>query len=136
MEVLIALSITAIALVPLLHLLVTSITIMDSAGCISRASLIGNAKLAETVGRGYPQIGTDSGVIREQDRDVAFKWKVTVADARDKELSELNLNDIRSVTVTVMWDEGQRQKNISVSTYVTRKYMKDYAANNEKGVQK
>jgi type II secretion system protein I len=124
MEVLIALSITAIALIPLLQLLVKSITVMDSASCLSRASLIGNARLAETIGQGYPQIGTDSGVIREQVRDVTFKWKVTVADVRDKELSELNINDIRSINVTIMWDEGRRQKNISVSTFVSKNDIK------------
>ena len=81
-EVLISLSIVAIALVPLLQLLVRSINVMDSASCLSRASLIGNAKLAEIAGKGYPQIGTDSGVIRQQGRENVFQWEVKVTDAR------------------------------------------------------
>ena len=56
-EVLLALSITAIGLVPLMHFLVVSISLVDSARYLSQATLIGNAKLAEFVGKGYPDIG-------------------------------------------------------------------------------
>ena len=123
LEVLIALSITAIGLIPLLHLLVTSISVMDSAGCLSQASLIGNAKLAEVAGMGCPHVGTDSGTINYEGSDIIFKWQVIVADAHIKEFEGIDLRDLRKVSVDVIWNEGQKQKQISLSTYVTTDQM-------------
>lgn len=118
MEVLLALSIVVIGLVPLLHLLVVSILMVDSAGCLSQATLIGNAKLAEVVGEGYPEIGTDSGDIENEGSDVVFEWEVSAADDSPIELEEMNLSGLRRVNVTVVWNEGIRQRQISLSTYI------------------
>ena len=119
MEVLLALSIVVIGLVPLLHLLVRSISIVDSAQCLSQATLIGSAKLAEAVSAGCPEIGTDNGRIENEDNDLVFEWKVSVADDSLRELEEMNLSGLRKVNVTVVWNEGIRQRQISLSTYVT-----------------
>lgn len=118
-EVLLALSITVISLVPLLHLLVVSISMVDSAGCLSRATLIANAKLAEVVGKGYPEIGTDSGNIENEGNDVVFEWQVSVTDARSKELEDIGLSGLRKVNVAITWNEGRAQKQMSLSTYVS-----------------
>ncbi|MBN1975470.1 MAG: prepilin-type N-terminal cleavage/methylation domain-containing protein [Sedimentisphaerales bacterium] len=120
LEVLIALSVTAISLVPLLHLLVTSISAMDSASLLSRASLIGNAKLAEVISRGYPEPGTESGIIDNKDNNVSFKWQVDITDTQADEFKELKLNGLRKVSVTVQWDEGRRLKEIHMSTYISK----------------
>ena len=118
MEVLLALSITVISLVPLLHLLAVSISMVDSAGCLSQATLIANAKLAEVIGKGYPEIGTDSGEVENEGSDVVFEWQVSVTDARAKELEDIGLSGLRRVNVVVTWLEGQRRKQVSLSTYV------------------
>jgi prepilin-type N-terminal cleavage/methylation domain-containing protein len=118
-EVLLALSIVVIGLVPLLHLLVKSISIMDSAQCLSQATLIGSAKLAEAVSTGCTEIGTDNGHVENEGNDLVFEWKVSVADEPSRELEEMNLSGLRRVNVTVMWNEGTRQRQITLSTYVT-----------------
>ncbi|MFC1604211.1 prepilin-type N-terminal cleavage/methylation domain-containing protein [Planctomycetota bacterium] len=117
-EVLLALSITAIGLIPLLHLLVVSISLVDSARCLSQATLIGNAKLAEFVGKGYPEIGTDSGTVESESSDVIFEWQVSVTDVHDIEIQDIDLSGLRKVAVAVTLNEGQREKQISLSTYV------------------
>ena len=118
MEVLLALSIVVIGLVPLLHLLVKSISIVDSAQCLSQATLIGSAKLAEAVSTGSPETGTDNGRVENEDNDLVFEWIVSVADDSQRELEEMNLSGLHRVDVTIMWNEGIRQKQISLSTYV------------------
>lgn len=117
-EVLLALSITAIALVPLLHLLVVSISMVDSAGCLSQATLIANAKLSEVISKGYPEIGNDKGYIENEGSDIVFVWQVSVTDAHTKELEDIGLSGLRKVNVAVTWNEGQREKQVSLSTYV------------------
>lgn len=119
MEVLLALSIVVIGLVPLLHLLVKSISIVDSAQCLSQATLIGSAKLAEAVSTGSPETGTDNGRVENEDNDLVFEWIVSVADEPVRELEEMNLSGLRRVNVTVVWNEGIRQKQISFSTYIS-----------------
>ena len=118
-EMLIALTITVISLVPLLHLLVTSISMMDTAGCLSRATLIGKAKLAEVIGEGYPEIGTDNGNVENEGNEVVFGWQVSVTEALIKELEEIGLTGLRRVDVAVTWREGLGQKQVSLSTYVS-----------------
>ncbi|KPL25662.1 MAG: hypothetical protein AMJ75_00095 [Phycisphaerae bacterium SM1_79] len=118
-EMLIALSITVISLVPLLHLLVVSILMVDSAGCLSQATLIASSKLAEVIGEGYPEIGTDSGSIANEGSDVVFDWQVSVDDARAKELEDMGLSGLRRVNVVVTWNDGQGRKQVSLSTYVS-----------------
>ena len=118
MEVLVALAITAISVIPLLHLLVTSISMMDSAGCLSHASLIANEKLAETVSKDYPQPGTESGVIDNEENNIVYNWQVNITDTQQKELAELNLSGLRKVNVCVQWNEGQAKKQVCMSTLV------------------
>ena len=118
MEVLVALVITAIGVIPLLHLLVISISMMDSASCLSHAGLIGSAKLAEVVSRGDPELGTESGVIDNENGNVIYKWQVDVIDASEKNLLKLNLDGLKKISVCVFWNEGQRRKQVSMSTFI------------------
>jgi prepilin-type N-terminal cleavage/methylation domain-containing protein len=117
-EVLIALAITVIGLVPLLHLLATSTLITDSAWNLSQATLIGNEKLAELTSRDELKIGTDKGNFESTGKEIVFDWESKVTEAFIEELEETNLTDLRKVTVNVMWYEGKNQKQISLTTYV------------------
>ncbi len=117
-EVLIALAITVIGLVPLLHLLTMSTLMTDSAWNLSQATLIGNAKLAEVISQDDLKISTDKGSIKSPEKEIVFDWQSKVAEALIEELEETNLTDLWKVTVNVMWYEGKNQKQISMTTYV------------------
>ncbi len=117
-EVLVALAITAISLAALLRLLVININTMDTASCLSRAGIIANAKLAEVVSGGYPKVGTDSGRIEYEDNNTVYSWQVNVTDEKVDKLEKLNLHGLRKVNVRVQWNQGQREKEISMSTFV------------------
>lgn len=117
-EVLVALAITAISLAALLRLLVININTMDTASCLSRASIIGNAKLAEVISGGYPKTGYESGRIEYEDNNTVYSWQVNVAEEQVKELEKLNLHGLRKVIVRVIWNQGQKEKEVSMSTFV------------------
>ena len=117
-EVLIALAITLIGLVPLVHLLTTSILMTDSAWNLSQATLIGNAKLAEVISQNDLKIGTDKGSVESREKEIVFDWQSKVTEVDIEELQEINPTGLRKVMVTVMWPEGQSQKEISLTTYV------------------
>jgi prepilin-type N-terminal cleavage/methylation domain-containing protein len=117
-EVLIALAITLIGLVPLLHLLTTSILMTDSAWNLSQATLIGNARLAEVMSQNDLEIGTDKGSVESREKEIIFDWQSEVTQASIEELQEINPTGLHKVTVTVIWPEGQNQKQISLTTFV------------------
>ncbi len=117
-EVLIALAITLIGLVPLLHLLTTSILMADSAWNLSQATLIGNSKLAEVIAENNLEIGIEQGSVESEEKEIVFDWQSKVIEANINELEDTGLKDLRKVTVTVIWYEGQSQKQIFLTTYV------------------
>ena len=117
-EVLIALAITVIGLVPLLHLLTTSILMTDSAWNLSQATLIGNARLAEVITENDLEIGIDQGSVESQEKEIVFDWQSKITEAQIEELEDTGLTGIHKVTVTVMWHEGQNRKQIFLTTYV------------------
>ncbi len=117
MEVLIALAITAISLIPLLRLLVISISAINSASCLSQASLIANAKLAEIVSSGNPELRDASGTI--SNNNVVYKWQVNITSAGNPELEKFNLSDLKKVNVCVVWNLGQTKKQVSASTLIS-----------------
>lgn len=117
-EVLIALAITLIGLVPLLHLLTTSILMADSAWNLSQATLIGNSRLAEVIARNDLEIGIEQGNVESEEKEIVFEWQSEVTEANIDELEDTGLKDLRKVTVTVIWHEAQSQKQILLTTYV------------------
>ncbi len=117
-EVLIALAVTVIGLVPLLHLLTTSILMTDSAWNLSQATLIGNSRLVEVITGNNLEIGTDKGSVESQEKEIVFDWQSNVTEAQIEELEDTGLTGIHKVTVTVMWHEGQNRKQIFLTTYV------------------
>ena len=117
-EVLIALAITLIGLVPLLHLLTTSILMADSAWNLSQATLIGNSRLAEVIAENNLEIGIEQGSVESEEKEIVFDWQSKVIEANITELEDTGLKDLRMVTVTVTWHEGQSQKQIFLTTYV------------------
>lgn len=117
-EVLLALAITVIGLVPLLHLLTASILITDSAWNLSQATLIGNAKIAEAIAENNLRISTDEGSIENKEKEIVFDWQTQITEANIKEIENTGLTGLHRVTVTVTWSEGQNQKQIFLTTYV------------------
>lgn len=118
LEVLVALAITAIGLVPLLHLLITSISAMDSASYLSHATFIANEKLAEAEDKGYTRLGNESGVIENEDNNAVYKWQVDVTEPQQSEIKELKLNGLKKINVCVLWNEGLTKKQVTMSTLI------------------
>jgi prepilin-type N-terminal cleavage/methylation domain-containing protein len=117
-EVLIALAIMVIGLVPLLHLLTTSILMTDSAWNLSQATLIGNSKLVEVISQNDLSIGLKKGSVEIKEKEIIFDWQSEVDEVYIKELEDANLDDLHKVVVTVTWQEGLNPKQIYLTTYV------------------
>ena len=67
-------------------------------------------RMAEIELIGYPDIGEEDGEFGENSR---FRWHSSVQDVTSDEIENL-----RRVTVTIMWQEQGRENSISMNTYV------------------
>lgn len=67
-------------------------------------------RLAEIELGGYPDIGEDDGEFGENSR---FRWHSSVQDVASDEIEKL-----RRITVTIMWQEQGREESISMNTYM------------------
>jgi hypothetical protein len=117
LEVLIALCVVVITLVPLIQLHVTSIRLVHSGSRMARATLLANAKLAEIVATDAVDIGESSGHI-EEERGLVFQWRSTVRQADLAELEGTAISGIRRVHVDVSWQDGRRDSMVSADTFV------------------
>ncbi len=118
MEILVALCIVLIALVPLIHLHVISIHMIDSGSRMAKATLVANDRLAEILARDIPELGKSSGRVEEETRGIVYRWTSTVTDTPVPQLESVRLMGIRQVHVDVAWQDGEREAVVSLDTLV------------------
>jgi general secretion pathway protein I len=121
LDVLLALTMLAIALPVLLGLANRDIELLGCARAITAATLLAQEKLVETEVNGFPPIGEQRGdfqvlipsMATEQDVDYlprAFWWTRTV--------NVSPLEEIREVRVRVSWPRGRTEEVVEVTSYV------------------
>jgi len=120
-EVLIALSILAIGLLPLLHLQVLSLRLSGRAAVLSEADLLARATMAEMLARGVPEAGSRQGSVRGDATKTQFTWHTTVNEVRLAALEEMGAGELRSVVVQVTWQDGGQPRQVELVTYVPGK---------------
>jgi len=116
-EVVIALAIVAIAVAALLRLQLISINMTSSTATTTQALFLAQQKMDETLANlSYPS-GTDQGTI-QQGRD-ELNWKREITDLQLQNLNKNDFAPLRRVLVDVSWKQGNHNKHISLTTYVT-----------------
>lgn len=117
LEVLIALCIVLIALVPLIQLHVTSIRLIDSSSRRARARLLADAKMAEIMAMVAPDRVRLNGRV-EEGRGLVFHWRATVTDAELPNRVAAVVPGVRHVRVDVTWQEGRQDATVSANTFI------------------
>ncbi len=117
-ETVAALAIVSIALLGLLQLNLVSIRMADKAQTTTQAVLLAQQKLAETLGSGFPAIGTQSGVVEAD--GVRFTWRTEVADASlsQRQPPGVALDRLRRLSVDMTCGESFRGRQIRLTTCV------------------
>ena len=116
LEILIALCIVLIALVPLIHLHVVSIRMVDSGSHMAKATLLANDRLAEILARDIPELGKTTG--RVEETGTVYRWTSVVTDAAVPALESTRLAGIRQVHIEVTWQDGERDVAVSLDSLV------------------
>lgn len=118
LEILVALCVVLIALVPLLHLHVASIRMLDSGSHVARAALLANDKLAEVTGQETPDLGKSGGRVEDANDGTLYRWTIAVTDTRPAQVESVPLLGLRQVRVEVAWEDRGRDAVVSLDTYV------------------
>ncbi len=117
-EILIALCVVLLALVPLIHLHVASIRMIDSSSHMAKATVLANNRLAEILAREAPDLGKSGGRVEDANDGMVYRWTAAVTDARPREAESLPLLGLRQVRVEVLWQDGRREAVVALDTYI------------------
>jgi hypothetical protein len=118
LEILVALCIVLLALVPLLHLHMASIRMLDAGVHEAKAALLANDKMGEILAQETPEAGQSGGRVADANDGTVYRWTAVVAQARPAEVDALPLLGLRQVRVDVAWENCGREALVSLGTYV------------------
>jgi len=107
LEVMIAISILAIAMVVILGLRNRAIDLNGYARDLTAASLLAESKMGEWELKSFPDLGESVGEFGKENPD--FKWRVIVTPTP--------FDDLRELEVIVTWKRGVRDEMLSLTTY-------------------
>ena len=117
LEIMVALAIVAIALVPLLRLHLLSLDATIRSQDLTTAILLAQGQLAAM--GAFPEEGEDTGTFEEPDLE-KFRWHTAVkehtfsSEDGDKEV------EVRHITVTVLWTDGGSERQYSLESYASQ----------------
>jgi len=114
-EVLVALAIVSIAMTALLKLNLVSIRTADAASLLSRASVLANQRIEESLAFGYPDKKVESGQVEE--KGLTLNWKRMVTDC-SVAVGGADVTGLREILVDVHWRQGKSAGAVRMSTYV------------------
>ena len=118
-EVIVALSLVAIALVALIRLQLTSIKTAKQAEFTMNATMLADSKLAETLAQGYPPIGTRQG--SQAFGQAHIQWQVEVGQGKLPGWQPQDAGSLRQISVTTRWTQGAREGKVHLTTLVAQR---------------
>jgi general secretion pathway protein I len=117
LEVMVALAIVAIALVPLLRLHLLSLDATMRAQSLTTATLLAQEHMA--LMPPFPEPGEEKGGF-DDPRLAHFHWHTMVTEDEVILGVSAQLIKLRHIAVTVVWVEGQRQHHYTLETYAAQ----------------
>jgi general secretion pathway protein I len=117
LEVMVALAIVAIALVPLLRLHLLSLDATMRAQGLTTATLLAQEHIAMLPS--FPEPGEEKGGF-EDPKLAGFHWHTMVTEDEVILGASAQLVKLRHIAVTVVWVEGQREHHYTLETYAAQ----------------
>lgn len=114
-EILVTLTLLAAALPALLQAFTTATRNQALSDNSTTALYLLKFRMAEIEMEGYPDVGQESGEFGENTR---YLWRSVVEDIESEEVE-----NIRRVTVTVTWQHKNRERSMSMSTFMADRQM-------------
>lgn len=114
-EILVSLAIIAVALPPLLRAFTNASRSQKLAANETTALYLLKFQMAQLEVEGFPEVSEEEGEFGEGSR---YTWSYTV-----EEVTELEVEDLRMITMTVNWQEEGKERSLSMATYIAEREM-------------
>ena len=114
-EILVTLSILAAVLPALLQAFASAARNQGLSDNSTTALYLLKFRMAEIEMNGYPDVGEENGEFGENTR---YRWRSVVED-----IDSEDVENIRRVQVTVLWIHRNRERSMSMSTYIADRQM-------------
>jgi general secretion pathway protein I len=108
LEVMVALAILAITLVVIFSQQAAGIKAGNEARVITKATLLAQERMTELIAQKRLPIGEEEGEVAET--IPPLKWKELVEEG--------SIEGLQKVTVSVLWKEGEHERDVRLVTYV------------------
>jgi general secretion pathway protein I len=112
LEVLIAIALLAMALVPLLGSVNASLNLAYSAKMKTLATLLARERITRVELAGFPELGDTNGDFGED--AAAFQWRQSVVNPP----AGLDPDTVREVRLWVLWSEGSTQRDYQLTDFI------------------
>jgi len=121
LEVLIAVALLAMALVPLLGSMNASLNLAYSAKMKTIATLLARERMTRVELAGFPDLGDSNGDFGEN--AAAFSWKQSVVEPP----AGLDAATVREVKLWVLWSEGSTARAYQLTNFIVDRAAADQA---------
>ena len=117
LEVMAAMAIVALLLVPLLRLHLLSMDATIRSQDLTTAVLLTQGRLA-AMGT-FPEPGEEEGVYEEPEL-AKYRWQTVVTEHKFDAAGAAASVDVRHIEVTVRWADGQHERHYSLEAYASQ----------------
>ncbi len=123
-ETVAALAIVSIALLGLLQFHLITIRMADKAQETTQAVFLAQEKMAETLGVGFPSVGTQSGIVENDGQRFTWRTEVTDASGPQRQLG-VRLDRMRKLSVMVACGDNPNDRQVQLTTYVAERKIRE-----------
>jgi hypothetical protein len=117
-EVILAVCIILLALVPLLHLHVKCIQTHDVARALSKATVLASNQLVNLTTDKELKTGSYQGSIDDDQHDIVYHWSAVVEDMPEHFLDPLAATGLRRVQLTLEWGGRNKNRKVALETLI------------------
>ena len=111
-EVMVAIAVVLLGLVPLLQLHVQSLRTMSRAEQQRQAHHIAKTKMAEVLITGAIREGVQQGRVDDDSGGGVYDWQVSVSPVTMDPNVDVDLTHLKRVTVAMKWRDGRREETL------------------------
>ena len=117
-EIIMAMAILAIGIIGVVRLLPVGLKASKSSEMVSKGAFLAQKKLEELKLAGFDAVAGDEPSVALAGEEAGYTWAAEVAEVVLEDL--ISSDDIRSINLTVSWQERGKLRSQQFITYITR----------------
>ena len=118
LEVMLAIVVILLGLVPLLHLMVKCLHMHHVAESLTQGTLMAESQLSELLAKSTLAEGHHQGRCELEATDVQYSWSAEIEPLSEPMIESMPLTGLWHVTMTLTWVESSKDREVTLETVV------------------